>query len=65
MDNVKPWYLSKTILVNLIMAIAGVVAVFKPEVAVFAKEYMGEGAAVWGIINLILRVVTKDKVSIS
>lgn len=63
--DVKPWYLSKTILVNLLMAIAGVVAVFKPEVAVFAKDYLGEGAAIWGIINLVLRVITKDKVSIS
>lgn len=65
MENVKPWFLSKTILVNLIMAIAGVVAVFKPEVAAFAKDYLGETAAFWGIVNLILRVISKDKISIS
>lgn len=65
MENVKPWYQSKMILVNLIMAIAGVVAVFKPEAAEFAKQYLGEGALFWSILNLALRAITKDKISIN
>jgi hypothetical protein len=65
MENVKPWYLSKMMLVNLIMAVAGVVAVFKPEAAEFAKQYLGEGAVFWGVLNLILRAITKDKISIN
>lgn len=60
----KPWYLSKTILVNIVMAIALVVAQFQPQAAEVIKEYLGEAGTAWAIINIILRVVSKDKVSI-
>lgn len=61
----KPWWQSKMILVNLLMAVAGVVAVFKPEVAAVIKEYAAESSAVWAVINIALRFITKDKVSIT
>lgn len=65
MEQVKPWYLSKTILVNVLMGLAMVVAQFQPVLAAGIKEYLGEAGTAWAIINIVLRVVTKDKVSIS
>jgi hypothetical protein len=65
METVKPWWQSKIILVNLLMAIAGVIAVFKPEVAAVIKEYSAESSALWAILNIVLRLITKDRVSIS
>lgn len=61
----KPWYSSKTILVNIVMGVALIVAQFNPSAAAFIKDYLGEAGAAWAVINVILRLVTKDKVSIS
>ena len=65
MQDVKPWYLSKSILVNIIMGIAMVVASFKPGAADFIKQYLGEAGTAWAFINIILRLVSKDKISIA
>lgn len=67
MESVKPWYLSKTMILNLLMAVLGVVAVFKPEVAEVVKGYLAPEklAIAWSVINIVLRIVTKDRVSIS
>lgn len=64
MEQVKPWYLSKMILVNILMGVAMIVAQFKPEAAAFIREYFAEGGMVWAFINVVLRAVTKDKVSL-
>lgn len=62
---VKPWFLSKSILVNIIMGIAMIIAAFKPEFAAVIKEYLGEAGTAWAIINIVLRIISKDKISIS
>lgn len=64
MEQVKPWYQSKSILVNILMGVALVVAQFKPEAAEFIKNNFGEAGAAWAFINVLLRMVTKDKVSL-
>lgn len=64
MDS-KPFWQSKTILVNLLMAVAVIVGQFYPPVGDFIKANLGEAAPAWAVINIILRAVTKDKVSIS
>lgn len=61
----KPWYLSKTILVNILMGIAMIVAVFSPTASEFIKNYFAEAGSAWALINVVLRVVSKDKISIS
>jgi hypothetical protein len=61
---VKPWWQSKSILVNILMGVALVVAQFKPEAAEFIKNNFGEAGVAWAFVNVILRMVTKDKVSI-
>lgn len=65
MEEVKPWYLSKTILVNIFMAVAMIIAQFKPETAEVVKHYLGEAGVAWAVINIVLRIVTKDKIGIS
>lgn len=62
--KVKPWWQSKMILVNILMGIAMIVAQFKPGAADFIKEYFAESGMAWAFINVVLRAVTRDKVSI-
>jgi hypothetical protein len=64
MDS-KPWYLSKTILVQLLGAIAIIAGLFSPSVGAFIKDNFSEVGAAWAIVNVVLRLVTKDQVSIS
>ncbi len=61
--DAKPWYLSKTILVQIIMGIAMIVAVFSPSASDFIKNYFGEIGSAWAIINVILRLITKKEIS--
>jgi hypothetical protein len=63
--KMKPWYLSKMILVNIVMGIAMILGAFKPEFASFIKEYFAEAGSAWALINVVLRVVSKDKITIS
>lgn len=59
----KPW-LSKTVWVNLFLAIVGVIAAFVPGASVVTDWVASHGevvAMVFGLVNLILRAVTKDK----
>ncbi len=59
MDGDKKWYLSKTLWVN-ILATAAAAAEKYFGIGVGAEEQM----AILAIINLILRLVTKDKLVI-
>lgn len=59
----KAWWESKTIWVNLIMALAGVVAVFSPAVADVMKQYLGEAGIGWAIINIVLRLITSKEIA--
>lgn len=65
MENVKPLWQSKTILVNIIMGVCMILAQFNPGASAFIQQYLGEAGTAWAVINIILRIVTKDKVSIS
>jgi hypothetical protein len=60
----KPFWQSKTILVNIIMGLAMIVAQFKPEVAAVMQQYLGEAGSAWAIINIALRIISKDKIAI-
>lgn len=57
----KPWYLSKTLIVNFLV---GVLALAFPEKL---GEILTEANALMFItvINMVLRMVTKDKLEIS
>lgn len=61
----KKWYTSKTILVNILMGVAMIVAVFSPSASDFIKNYFAEAGTAWALINVVLRLVTKNKVEIS
>jgi hypothetical protein len=63
MDS-KKWYSSKTILVNLLAGVALMVAQFNPEIAKLIQENFNEAGLGWALVNVILRLVTKDKVQI-
>jgi len=59
----KKWYLSKTILVNIMMGLAMVVAQFYPPAADFIKNYFSEAGTAWALLNVVLRIVTKQEIS--
>lgn len=61
--DAKPWYLSKTILVQILMGLAMIVGVFSPSAGEFIKSYFGEIGSAWAIINVILRVITKKEIA--
>jgi len=60
----KPWYFSKTILVQLVGAIAIAVGVFVPSVGAFLQVHFAEAGMAWAIINGILRFITKDELKL-
>lgn len=60
MDNSKPAWQSKTLWVNLIMAIGA----FIPVVGVWIQAHPDLFAGMFSVINVILRLLTKDKISI-
>ena len=53
---------SKTIWVNLIMSLFGFVLAFKPELNNVLNE--GNVLMLMGVVNMIMRAVTKDKIGI-
>jgi hypothetical protein len=57
----KVWWKSKTILVNLVMGLAMIVGVFLPEVGEFIKTHFAETGGAWALINIVLRIVTKQE----
>jgi len=59
----KPWYLSKAILLNIFMGIAMIVGVFIPSVADFIKAYFGELGSGWALLNIVVRLITKQEIS--
>jgi hypothetical protein len=64
-EQSKPFYLSKTLWVNLMGVIAIVVAQFSPEASSFISEYFAELGSAWSAINVVLRLVSKDKLYLS
>lgn len=56
----KPWQ-SKTIIVNFIVAAA---ALFYPPAHEWVQAHPMEISSLFAIVNVVLRLVTKDKISI-
>lgn len=61
MEQGKKWYLSKTILANIFMGIAMIAGAFVPEVSAFIKEYFAEAGMGWALLNIVLRLITKEE----
>ena len=63
----KPAWTSKTIIVNAVLGMLAAVAVFVPGAEV-ARAWIGaHGAEIgigWSILNIVLRAITKDKISL-
>jgi hypothetical protein len=70
MELVKPQekkkaYLSKTLWVNLIMGVIAVIAAFYPPLAEMAPKIEGMLLVVFPVINVVLRMITKDELYLS
>ena len=60
MENSKQWYLSKT----LWLQVLGIIAIIVPASKEFIAQNLGESAAAWAFINVVLRLISKDKLQI-
>lgn len=60
-QETKPWYLSKTLWVQVL----GIIALIVPASAAFIQEYFAEAGMGWALINMVLRLISKDKLEIS
>lgn len=63
MEIAKPWYLSKTILVNVLAGLAMILAGFQPGIAAFIQENFSAVGGGWAIVNVALRIITKQEIS--
>lgn len=65
-DIKKPWQ-SKTIVLNAIIGLATFAALIIPSAASI-KDFINSNAvtigAVWSVLNIILRTISKDKISL-
>lgn len=63
----KPAWTSKTILVNGVIGLAAFAAMFFPAAAGL-KTFLDSNAAaigaVWSVLNIVLRTITKDKITL-
>lgn len=67
MESKRPWQ-SKTVVLNAVMGLASAAALFLPgaeSVGGWLNSHAAEVGMAWGILNIVLRAVTKDKVSLS
>lgn len=62
MDNSKPWYLSKTLWVQIIGAIALIVAHFSQPLSDFLVNNFGAVGGAWVAINFVLRLFTSQQI---
>lgn len=58
----KKWYQSKTMLTNILFGLGMVVGVFVPSVQSFIQEYFQEAGMGWALLNIVLRLVTKEEI---
>jgi len=63
MPVAKPWYLSKTILLNIFMGLAMILGSFAPAVSTFITEYFGALGSGWALLNILVRLITKQEIS--
>lgn len=61
MENTKPIWTSKTLLINLVLALSA----FIPSVNVWVVGHPDIFTWVIAAVNIVLRLVTKDKLEIS
>jgi hypothetical protein len=66
MENVKPWYLSKMVLVNMLAGVVMILVQFQQlaGIADFLKVHFAEAGLGWAVLNAALRFISKDKISI-
>lgn len=66
MENKKPW-LSKTIIVNAIVSLAGILSTlgFMPSLAEWMSANVSIMLSVLGVVGIGLRAITKDKIKLS
>lgn len=63
----KPWYLSKSIWLSLVGGIASALAAAFPQanaVSQFIAANLPVIGMIWGVLGLVVRLVTKDKISL-
>lgn len=60
-EQSKKWYLSKT----LWMQVLAIVAIIVPASSKIIQEYFTEAGIGWALINMLLRIISKDKIEIS
>ena len=66
MLNKKPWQ-SKSIVFGALTSLAGLLAVFVPAFApfqAFLASHVGQFGMLWGIMAVVLRLVTKNAISL-
>ena len=59
----KPWYLSKTILANVLCGLALAVGQFVPGVNDFVQAHLTAAGDAWAIVNIGLRLITKQEIA--
>jgi hypothetical protein len=67
METKAPWQ-SKTMVVNALLGLASCVALFLPAAKGLADLLASNAplvGAVWALLNIVLRAVTKEKISLT
>lgn len=63
----KPWQ-SRTILTNAVLAVLAGVSMLLPNtsgISVFITSHADTIGLLWGVLNIGLRAITKDKISLT
>ena len=66
MDTKKPWQ-SKTLVLNAVIGLAAAASLFLPQAATVPTFITAHGAEIamgWSLLNMVLRLVSKDKISL-
>lgn len=58
--NGKPWYLSKTVFVNMLTAVAATMAQMAD---VLPPEWASKIITILAVVNLVLRIVTTEPIT--
>lgn len=61
----KPFWASRTMWVNIIMLVATISTAFGFDLGLDANTQIAVVGGVMGVVNLVMRVVTKSKVTIT
>lgn len=60
--DVKAWYLSKTLWLQIIGAVVLIVGQFSPTLSAFLQSNFSAVGAGWAAVNFILRLFSKDQI---